>query len=120
MKGSTMTADRPGRIGKMAPRRSAMDRHTPAKEVEAEHFAEELAHVLQRAHARGEFEDLALIAPAHFLGILRRALGRKLRNSIVISEDKDLAQVDEHELSRPLRDVLDALRRAQFRHNAWA
>ncbi len=114
MKGSAMTTDRPGRIGKMAPRRSAMDRHTPAKQVEAEHFAQELAHVLRTAHARGEFEDLAVVAPAHFLGILRRALGRKLRDSIVVSAGKDLTQVNERELAQPLRVVLNALRRAQF------
>lgn len=51
---------------------------TLAAEREARVFARELAQRLHRDFLQHYFDDLTLVAPAHFLGLLRRALDAKV------------------------------------------
>jgi len=71
-----LRSDEPGRYSEGGKQgiRSAMEPHTSAHEVEAERFARHVADVLQRSHARGEYESITVASPAHFLGLLRSSL----------------------------------------------
>src|SRR5688572_5818972 len=84
--------DRAGRVrtGLAGRAVTALSPHTDPKEVEAERFAAELARVLDHAREREEFNALALIAPPHFLGLLRDRLDEQTRQRVVASEHKDL------------------------------
>ena len=118
LKGAAVTADRPGRVRLAGGRRAAVDRHTPAKEVEAEHFAHELVQFLRHAHGT-RFSELALVAPPHFLGILRRTLGPDLRRMIVAAAPEDLTELEERLLPSHLHDLLLKIQRAGAEREQW-
>ena len=110
--GRAFTPDRPGRIGKSASHSSvsALDRHTPPKQVEAEAFAREIARVLDEGHSAHAFDALALVAPPHFLGLLRKSLSPPVRRTVLTSAHKELTWAQPRELSEHLKDVIAALK----------
>jgi protein required for attachment to host cells len=65
---------------------------TYPKEAEAQHFAQLLAGALDEGRVRGAFERLVLVAPPHFLGLLRAELSGPLAKLVVASLDKDYTQ----------------------------
>jgi protein required for attachment to host cells len=75
-------------------RRSAMEPRTTPKEAESQRFAERLADFLEEAIANRRFDDLVLVAPPHFLGVLRGALGAQSTKRLRASVDKDLSMLD--------------------------
>jgi len=85
-------------------RRTAVVPHTSPKEAEIQHFAEHLSHYLKEATAKGLFDQLVLVAPPSFLGILRRSLGRQTTNRLRTTVDKDLSMFDVSELRERLVD----------------
>lgn len=107
------TPDRPGRIGTSTSHSdvSAMNRRTPPKQVEAEAFARYLAHTLDQARGTHAFDTLGLVAPPHFLGLLRKSLSPQLRRAVVASAHKELTWMQPHELDEHLKDLIAALPR---------
>ena len=101
-------ADKAGRVQQSTGggMRSAADPRTEAKEVEAQHFAQELGGVLADGHARNKYKRLVLVAPPHFLGLLRKVLSDPVSKAVVASVGKDLAEIPDHELPRRLADDL--------------
>lgn len=99
-KGMDLVSDRPGRVQQSAGthERSAMEPPTPPKEVEAERFARALAERLERGLNEHAFSRLVLVAPPHFLGLLRQQLGKEVAKCLVMSLDKDYTLVDLREL----------------------
>jgi protein required for attachment to host cells len=87
-------------------RRTAMEPRTSPKEAEAERFAEHLANYLEDATARREFDSLVLVAPPHFLGMLRGALRRQSAHHLRATVDKDLSSLDVHDLRERLADIV--------------
>jgi protein required for attachment to host cells len=89
-------SDRPGRV---APRtgggtiRSAIDGDRSPRDHEADLFARHVTRQLERAHRRGSFDKLVLMAPPAFLGMLRAALPKSLRG--IVAEEIDKALVHE-------------------------
>jgi protein required for attachment to host cells len=79
---------------------------TPPKEAEAKHFAHELAASLEQAFGRNAYSRLVLVAPPHFLGMLRGCLSASVTKAVVATLDKDLTQINERELPDRVRDVL--------------
>lgn len=69
--------------------RPAMEPVTQAKEVEREAFATELGHLLDHEFDVNSYADLVLVAPPHFLGLLRKRLGGKLMKRVIAGLDKD-------------------------------
>lgn len=87
-KDSELYTDRPG--GNHA---NSSAYHTYAREREdpdEERFARKLAEVLGKARHAGKFDGLVLIAAPHFLGTLRRYLGKECQEAVLASVDKDL------------------------------
>lgn len=89
--GRDVFADRKPRTQESAgSARHAIEPHTDPEDVEAGRFARELAHLLEQARHARQFERLLLVAPPHFLGVLRRTIGDGVAALVVGSMSKDL------------------------------
>lgn len=101
LKESDLRSDKPGRIRSRGSvtHVSDMDPHTQATEVEARHFAHQLAEMLRHAHERHRFDSLVIAAPPHFLGLLRGELDPIVASYVVRSIDKDLTRLNKWQLS---------------------
>ena len=76
------------------------------KEVEKGHFVHTLATMLDQAMRSRRFHRWVLVAPAHFLGMLRKELTVELQKHLMASIDKDLNHLDARDLAEKLRDVV--------------
>ncbi|HUL14180.1 MAG TPA: host attachment protein [Methylococcaceae bacterium] len=98
-----MVSDRPGRaVDKTGENRHAMDRLVDPKRHEAEVFAKRIAERLERARAKGECEQLVLIAAPEFLGVLRQNLTANTAKLVGKTIDKNLVQKTEAEIRQYL------------------
>ncbi len=97
-----LTTDHAGRThGSMAGgARSAMQSRTSPKEVEFEHFAQELAGVLHDGHGQQAYSRIVLVAPPHFLGMLRNMINPTVSKLIAATLDKDYLHLSEKEMHR--------------------
>lgn len=99
--------ERPGRTQESATSaRHALDNPVDWHRFEKEKFAKEMAKILDKAAAAGEFERLVLVAPPRTLGDLRGALAAATRKMVSGELDKDLTQVTLGELPEHLAGVL--------------
>lgn len=104
---SEIVSDKPGRWQhSVGGSRSATDPRTPPKEVEAEHFARELAQALREGYTRNAFARLILVAPPHFLGLLRQCLGNGVRDALAASVDRNWTDLAVQELPGRLAEAL--------------
>ena len=76
------------------------------KEVEKGHFANTLATVLDQAMRSKRFHKWVLVAPPHFLGLLKEKLTPELEKNLMATMDKDLNHLDGQELAAKLRDTV--------------
>jgi protein required for attachment to host cells len=113
-KTSELVSDDRGRVEKGIGRgiHSAMEPPKPAHKVEAEHFAHQVASTLATARAKKLFSSVALVAPPHFMGLVRALLDPQVAKSVVTTLEKDFAKVDDRELHDRLSEVIHALMRA--------
>jgi len=109
-----LVSDEPGRLAKGKGRQvlSAMDPRTSPHEVEAKHFAAELGHALHDGQMHQRYGSLALVAPPHFLGLLRKELHPEVDKLVVSAAHSDYTHVAEHELTHHLGDTLAEISRA--------
>lgn len=73
-----------------------------AKVHEAETFAIEIAHHLETGRHGCEFQELILVAPAHFIGFLKKHMSEPLRKFISQTIEKDYTHLKERELAQSL------------------
>jgi protein required for attachment to host cells len=76
------------------------------KEVEKDGFAHTLATTLDQAMRSARFRKWVLVAPPHFLGLMREELTSELEKHLLTTVDKDLNDLAVHELSERLRDAV--------------
>ena len=79
-----------------------MSPSTPPHEVEAERFAHTVAKLLEGGLDSNDYERLLLVAPPHFLGLLRSALSSHVAKHVEGSLDKDYTELDAEELAERL------------------
>lgn len=86
-------SDRPGRVQESVggARHAVEPRHDPHREAKRA-FAKHLMDRLERDAVAGRFAGLWLLAPPHFLGDVRDAMGRLTEQRVLGSLDKDLVQ----------------------------
>ncbi len=87
-------------------RRTALEPRTWPKEVEAEHFAQRLVEFLEAAIAKRDYDQLVLVAPPHFLGMLKKKLGQQSAKKLLVSIDKDLSKFPTAEIRERLVDAV--------------
>ncbi len=90
----------------------AMTAPTEPKMLEAGEFARILAQELKHASDRHEFDRFALVAPPHFLGLLREALDDEVTGKLVASVPADLTRIERHQLWPHLTGVIHSLSQA--------
>ena len=73
------------------------------KEVEKAHFGHTVATLLDRALRSKRFDHLVLVAPPHFLGMVKNELTPELQKHLMATVDKDLTHVQTPELVERLR-----------------
>lgn len=108
-KGIDLVSDRPGRYkARMGLGRGAYSEAYP-KEVEADRFARELAECLNGINDY-QYDDLVVIAPPHFNGLLNKHYSRNVRSKIKHVIEKDYTKTPE----RRLQNILHDLKRIKF------
>ncbi len=96
---SELGADHPG--ASFHTGSSASHAETPRQDLHAkekEKFAQLIGSQLNAAAARGEFDDLAIVAPPHILTAIRKHLDVATRPMIVGTLKKDLVKTPDDEL----------------------
>jgi protein required for attachment to host cells len=88
-----LTSDRPGRsFDRAGQGRHPMGSLNAAKEHEAEDFARAIASRLEAGRNAGQFEQIVVVAPPDFLGLLRKAIGHSTAKLISAEISKNLAR----------------------------
>src|SRR5580698_6565747 len=110
LKNSQLTSTEPGHSAKSkgGSRRTALEPDTTPKQAEMEHFAQQLADLLAAGTKQRSFETLALVAPPHFLGLLRHRLSSETEKRLVTVVHKDYTFADAHEARRRLEEAVFA------------
>jgi protein required for attachment to host cells len=76
------------------------------KEVQKDGFAHTLATTLDQAMRSARFRRWVLVAPPHFLGLIKKELTSELEKHLLATVDKDFNDLAVHELSERLRDAV--------------
>ena len=103
--------DHSGRSHESAsPARHGIEARHPPEALRKQDFLRGIAHELNEAHRRGDFERLVLVAPARPMGQLIDALDRETEASIVTRLRKDLTRVPDGDLPDHLAEIVYAWR----------
>jgi protein required for attachment to host cells len=76
------------------------------KEVEQGHFSHTLANALDQAARAKRFRRWVLVAPPHFLGMLKKELTAEVSASLMTTVDKDLSRFELREIAEQLREAV--------------
>jgi protein required for attachment to host cells len=85
---------------------NALAPRTSPKAAEKEHFAHSLVLELDRAGRSGRFGKWILVAPPHFLGLMRNELTSELQKHLKGTVDKDLNDIDAVALADRLHEIV--------------
>jgi len=107
-KGESLASDRPGAFQSDVNREGygSYAEPTDPKEYERERFAMELGDMLNSGRVAGEYEQIILIAPPHFHGLLNKRLDEQTARCVAHHINKDYTQVPERELPEKLEPHL--------------
>ena len=93
-----LTTDATPRFG-----RPGSDREEPsAREHETELFAKRVGEYLDHARTEHRYDELVILAPPKFLGLIRKKLGKQVEKLVTDQVPKNLAWIDARELERYL------------------
>lgn len=88
-----LVSDAPGSDGgTMGQGRRILDDKTTARAQENAEFANAIAHRLAQGQNERAFDELVLVAPPAFLGLLRNKLSKTLAESVALEIDKNLVK----------------------------
>ena len=94
-----LISDRPGRAFDSGGQgRHSMEPQIDPKQQEAIAFAKKINERLEQGRTKGDFEELILIAPPEFLGILRHNINGNTTKHVTKTIAKRLVQKDETEI----------------------
>lgn len=102
-----INADKPGRgFGPGGTHHSlATAGESPSEHAHAG-WARHLAGTLKNGHESGKCSSIILVAGPKFLGLLREALDKETVKHVTASLDKDLAHMNEAEVTEHLKDTI--------------
>ena len=110
LKNSELSPTAPGHAAKSkgGARHTTLEPDTSPKEAEAEHFAKQLATVLSEGTNAHQFDGLVLVAPAHFLGLMRQRLCSETEKHLRKIVSKDYTSIDAREVRKRLEAIVFA------------
>jgi len=86
-----MVTDAPGRaFDRFGGARHAIEPHMGAKQEPRRRFVKEMVGRLEKAHLKGDFDQLVLVAAPAVLGVIRKTLPLDLANTVVMQIPKDV------------------------------
>lgn len=100
-KDSELVTDRHGHFGS-----GTFVDHTDPQAHEEEVFATRLAKDLIKAHSENQYRELIFIAPAHFIGLLKKHLPDEIERLASLRIEKDYTKLAEKELVQRMQDYL--------------
>ena len=86
--------------------RSSIQWETSPKETEMQRFAAELVEYLAAGRVAGTFHHLVLVAPPHFLGLLREKMDAATSATVRATLNKDYSQESVPDLVEHLANVM--------------
>ena len=104
MQNQDIDTDKPGRVFDSfgEGRHSTSPKQEPTEHI-AQQFALELAEMLNKGRLTNAYDKLVLIAEPKFLGVLRAALDKNTESLVIQTDNKELLDVKEDELSEYLK-----------------
>lgn len=75
-----------------------------ALHLEGQQFSRRVAKLLEDARNRQRFDELVVIAPPRFLGLLRKALPQSVCDAVTREIGKDYCQLDNRDLQQRMAD----------------
>lgn len=95
LKGEEIESDRPGRaFDSRGEQRHAMEPSTDPKHEEAMRFAREVVALLREGFHAHRFDQLCIMAPPQFMGLLRELMDTPLKRAVKGELVKDLTHED--------------------------
>lgn len=88
-KGMDLTSDRPGHNKSKGLGHGALVESQAPKTTESEQFARELAASLDVGRIANRYERLVLVAPAHFMGQIKKHCHHLVLDRVVLTLEKD-------------------------------
>jgi protein required for attachment to host cells len=76
------------------------------KDVEKERFARSLADMLDHELRAARFDKWVLVAPPHFVGLMKQSISEAVGKHLLAIVEKDLNHLDVHALADRLRDAI--------------
>jgi protein required for attachment to host cells len=76
------------------------------KDVEKGNFAHALGKTLDQAMRSARFRRWVLVAPPHFLGLMKKELTPELTKHLMATVDHEMNHVSAHDLAESLRDTV--------------
>jgi protein required for attachment to host cells len=107
-KASALASDRSGSSSSQGPsvHHNALAPASAPKEVEKAAFAHSLGRTLDEGMRSRRFHGWVLVAPPHFVGLIKKELTSQLEKHLMATVDKDLTNLESHALVERLRDVV--------------
>lgn len=99
-----LSSDKPGSYKSSNSARGTYSAAHEPKEVEVESFALELANVLNKNRASNKFEELIIIAPSHFYGLLGKHLDKNTKKFLKRIIQKDYTAIPIHDLYKTINE----------------
>ncbi len=124
-KAGDLVSDRSGSRSSEGPsvHHNALAPASSPKEVEKQHFAHSLGKVLDEAMRSARFRLWVLVAPPHFVGLMKKELTPELEKHLLSTVNDDMSHLDVTELEKKLRDAVripvdqqDTIRESIKRH----
>ena len=97
-----LEADRGGRVKGPGANEPYDSRHVDFNHQMAEEFANQIVDHLSRANQEQRFDDLVLVAPPLFLGVLRKALPGSLTSLVTREINKEYTKMTSEEIQERL------------------
>ncbi len=104
-----ITSDLPGRIKSVGGGGHAFEQPTDPKKHEADNFSHHVAQFLEDAHNTNRFEQLLIVAPPTFLGLLRNQLPEPIKRLVCFELDKEITRQSAAEIRQHLPEYLSNL-----------
>jgi protein required for attachment to host cells len=106
LKGSELVSDRQGRFDNGSSGHIAVGSDDTQRTQVAIEFCRKLAEYLETEANKSSFSSLALVAEPHFLGQLRKAIGKGSVSRLTQEVAKDLVNVSDHQMAEQLSGIL--------------
>lgn len=105
-KGLQLVTDRPGQNLGHGNRHGAYVPSSEPKQIEAEHFAFELARELEHGRTSNSYQRLILVAAPAFMGLMNSHITHHVRQLVSDSFEKDYTKLDERSLAGHLESCI--------------